>query len=608
MNQFQNLALTALVASPTNPRKTFDPVKLKELATSIAASGVHQAILVRQLPAQRLLDTAHIKPRPEYEIVAGERRYRASVIAKADTIPAIIRELSDEQVLEIQIIENLQRDDLSALEAAEGYQTLMDHSHLSADQVAEKIGKSRTFVYNSLKLLKLSPTAKLAMREQGLTASVAELIARIPNDALQAKALAFAVAPDGDGDKPSYRTFSQWAQRNVMLNLQHASFPIDTVMAPFAKAGACTTCSKRTGANPDLFTDVKSADMCTDPPCYHAKNAVQEGLNKREYEGQKGDGNDGQQGLGLVSTLAQDARAQQAKGNSTERDIEAIKAGQALAIHKAQRTACFDYSIEFIYDHTDDIEAKTLLPVELLRRWLQRQVSDWESDDLAVALDMPPCGDTDADEYESNCRLRIGRASDADIYRYMAAMLLLPDRDTYASHIDRVKEPLLLNAFASELAIDLDLVRNEAADQVETEMKAKIAALNQQIKAAKPAKAPKSAPAETTSTHTPAGAANGSPAADAKKPASRKSKTSAEEAKAGIAAAMQSIEAEPLDASLGGSALAVGVRVKVLDGKHVYREGVIRDAAKNDMWAVTFGGGANMFTANLATKSLQVMA
>ena len=101
MNQFQNLFLTALVASPTNPRKTFDPVKLKELATSIAASGVHQAILVRQLPAQRLLDTAHIKPRPEYEIVAGERRYRASVIAKADTIPAIIREASDKDVLEI---------------------------------------------------------------------------------------------------------------------------------------------------------------------------------------------------------------------------------------------------------------------------------------------------------------------------------------------------------------------------------------------------------------------------------------------------------------------------------------------------------------------------
>lgn len=133
-NQFATLPLTALVSSPTNPRKTFNQDKLQELANSITSSGgVHQPILVRQLPAQRLLDTAFMKPRPEYEIVAGERRYRASIMAKMDTIPALIRELTDDQVLEIQIIENLQRDDLTDLEAAEGYQALMDHNKLTAE-------------------------------------------------------------------------------------------------------------------------------------------------------------------------------------------------------------------------------------------------------------------------------------------------------------------------------------------------------------------------------------------------------------------------------------------------------------------------------------------
>ena len=114
--EFANIALDLIEPSLTNPRKTFNPTKLAELTESIKASGVHQPALVRPLPGSRVADT----PRGvQYELVCGERRYRASVDAGVATIPALVRALTDEQVLEIQIVENLIRDDLTELEEAD---------------------------------------------------------------------------------------------------------------------------------------------------------------------------------------------------------------------------------------------------------------------------------------------------------------------------------------------------------------------------------------------------------------------------------------------------------------------------------------------------------
>lgn len=615
-NRFAIEPLSSFIESNTNPRTIFNPAKLAELADSIKATGVIQPILARPLPAARLEETSKLNPRPTLEIVAGARRFRGSKIAKAADIPAMIKDLTDDQVFEIQLIENLQRDDLSDLEAAEGYKKLMNHNKISPDEVAVKIGKSRSYVYGCLKLLDLPSFVKEVLRDELITSSAALLIARIPDIGLQQKARDFAIT-ETDGHKPSIRAFQVWPRDNVMLNLSNAPFPID--VKTLTAAGSCKDCTTRTGHDPDLFADVKS-DMCTHPPCYHLKaQAHKDALAAQVAAIPKASNRnvDEQQGLGLESTLAQDAQAQQTKGNNIERDIEAIKSGQALAIHKAQRTACFDTLIDHIYNYTDDTDAPTLLPVQLLRRWLQRQVSDWEADDLAVALNMPPRGDTDADDYETNCRLRIGRADDADIYRYMAATLLLPDRDTYVSHIDRVQDPLLLNTFASELGIDLDLERNEAADQVKRDLKMKISDLQKRIESAK-----------TTSTPLPAGAAIDTGEAGAKKSkpasASRKAKTTAQEAIAGIASAMQSIEAEPTGASLEGSVtgsrslrgecggpelfmsrLHVGAKVKILDGKHTGKDGVIKTVVGDNMWSVEIG---NMFSAYLPTKSLQVIA
>jgi ParB-like chromosome segregation protein Spo0J len=137
------LLVGGIVASLTNPRKVFKAEPLQELADSIKASGVHQPILVRPLPASRLEETTRAlrssvmawpfattrKREPiEYELVAGERRWRACQLAGVAEIPAMIRELTDEQALEIQVIENLQREDVTPMEEAEGYEALMQPS------------------------------------------------------------------------------------------------------------------------------------------------------------------------------------------------------------------------------------------------------------------------------------------------------------------------------------------------------------------------------------------------------------------------------------------------------------------------------------------------
>ena len=275
---FDEIRVELIVSSPTNPRKHFDQAKLAELAESIRATGVHQPVLVRPLPAHRVEDTAHLKPRPQYELVAGERRLRACAMAQMRTIPAMIRPLDDNQVREAQLLENLQRDDLTALEEAEGYEQLMQHSGLTAEEVGAKIGKSRSYVYGRLKLLNLCQEGRDAMREGWLPASHALLIARMPSSMLQVSAL--GNMRDYGGSLISHREAAELMQRQYMLSLSRAPFQItDATLVP--AAGSCRQCPKRTGADPDLFADVKGADTCTDPACYKSK---EEARSKRARE------------------------------------------------------------------------------------------------------------------------------------------------------------------------------------------------------------------------------------------------------------------------------------------------------------------------------------
>lgn len=268
--QFAQIGLALITPSLTNPRKHFNQERLQDLANSIKSSGVHTPVLVRFLPGSRAPDTDRDVI---YELVAGERRYRASMMAGLDTIPAMIRPLTDDQVLEIQIVENLQRDDLTELEEAEGYDALMQHADLNADQVAAKIGKSRSYVYARLKLIDLCQQAREAFRAGKIDASKGLLIARIPDEKLQIKALAEFTRADHRGDTVSFRGAQDWIKANVMLRLADARFKI-TDASLVESAGACGDCPKRTGANPDLFADLDSPDICTDPACFHGKEAA----------------------------------------------------------------------------------------------------------------------------------------------------------------------------------------------------------------------------------------------------------------------------------------------------------------------------------------------
>lgn len=274
-DDFAIAKLLTIVASLTNPRKTFDPVKLKALADDIAEKGMLQPILVRALPGSRMADTdRHVV----YEIVAGERRFRAAKLAGLESVPVLVRILTDDQVREIQLTENLQRDDLTELEEAEGLEQLMQHAGLTADQVGAKIKRSRAYVYARLKLLDLCTEARTALRTGAIDASRALLLARIPDTTLQIKALESLSAKDYSGDtQMGYRAAQALIQRVYMLHLDRAPFEItDASLMP--EAGSCKTCSKRTGHNPDLFADVQGADVCTDPPCYHRKEEAHTAL------------------------------------------------------------------------------------------------------------------------------------------------------------------------------------------------------------------------------------------------------------------------------------------------------------------------------------------
>ena len=166
--------IDAIRPNPQQPRKTFEPAALAELEQSIRELGVLVPIIVRSLGAGE---------EAGFELIAGERRWRAAAAARLETIPAIVREADDEMSLELALVENLQRQDLDPLEEAMGYQHLLDQYRFTQERLAERIGKSRPAVANALRLLGLSDAIKARLRSGGLTAGHARaLLALDPGD------------------------------------------------------------------------------------------------------------------------------------------------------------------------------------------------------------------------------------------------------------------------------------------------------------------------------------------------------------------------------------------------------------------------------------------
>ena len=161
------------------PRKTFVAEELQDLANSIREKGVLQPILVRPVAGEA----------NAYEIVAGERRWRASQMAKLHDVPVVVREMSDGESLELAIIENVQREDLNAIEEAAAYHELMDRFSYTQDRVAQEVGKSRPHIANTLRLLKLPESVKAIVRDGRLTAGHARTLIGAPDAEARAKAI-----------------------------------------------------------------------------------------------------------------------------------------------------------------------------------------------------------------------------------------------------------------------------------------------------------------------------------------------------------------------------------------------------------------------------------
>jgi ParB/RepB/Spo0J family partition protein len=264
----RNLALKSIEPSETpvqeRRRTRYDAAALKELADNIKAVQVIEPIIVRPKSGG--------KDAERFEIVAGERRWRASCNAGLDTIPAIVRTLDDGQVLEIQLVENLHREGLHALEEAEGYEILIQQHHYDIEQLCAKVGRSRAYVYARLKLLALDKKSREAFYAGKLSAATALLIARIPVPALQQEALK-AITATWNGEPLPFKDAQRHIQDRYMTRLKEA--PFDAKAADLVPgAGPCSACPKLTGNQPELFGDIKNADVCTDPVCYASKRAA----------------------------------------------------------------------------------------------------------------------------------------------------------------------------------------------------------------------------------------------------------------------------------------------------------------------------------------------
>ncbi|MCI8588927.1 MAG: ParB/RepB/Spo0J family partition protein [Bacilli bacterium] len=178
--EIEEIAISELRSNPYQPRKNFDEKALQELASSIKEHGVFQPIIAK-------------KSIKGYEIIAGERRVKASEIAGKETVPAIIRDFTDAEMMEIALLENLQRENLNAVEEAIAYRKLIEELSLTQEQLAQRLGKSRSYITNMLGILSLPEEVKDMIMDEKITMSHARVLSKM-KDADKIKELAERIA------------------------------------------------------------------------------------------------------------------------------------------------------------------------------------------------------------------------------------------------------------------------------------------------------------------------------------------------------------------------------------------------------------------------------
>src|SRR5579883_3293191 len=278
----RDVPLDRLHPSPLNPRKRFDEAALAELAASIRARGVLQPLVVRPAKAG---DGAG-----QYEVVAGERRYRAARLAGLAAVPCRVVELDDRGALEVMVIENEQRSDVSALEKADGYAALVEGHGVPVEEIAARVGKSVSTVRNLLALRGLPAVAREALERGEIPASTAGVIVRVPGAEAREQVARKVLAGDlwCRDEPPTDAELARIRQQGgPPLTYRQAKdvvrdgYTVELKSAPFSRkslellpgAGSCEACPKRAGnlaaVDPE-FADVR-ADVCTDPECYRRK-------------------------------------------------------------------------------------------------------------------------------------------------------------------------------------------------------------------------------------------------------------------------------------------------------------------------------------------------
>ena len=169
------IPITQIEANPNQPRRDFDEEAMEELAASIREIGIIQPITLRQIAKNR------------FQIIAGERRWRASKIAGLSAIPAYIRTIDDENVMEMALVENIQREDLNSIEIALAYQHLLEGDGMTQEKVSERVGKSRTAIANYLRLLKLPAQIQMALQKKEIDMGHARALLAIDSPSTQIK-------------------------------------------------------------------------------------------------------------------------------------------------------------------------------------------------------------------------------------------------------------------------------------------------------------------------------------------------------------------------------------------------------------------------------------
>jgi ParB family chromosome partitioning protein len=265
------IALKLIDPPPTNTRTIFKKDSLAELTLSVKQNGIIQPILVRPVGKR-------------FQIVAGERRFKAANQAGLKEIPASVKNLSDEEALDAQLIENLQREDVHPLEEAEGFLRMKNVSKLEIPEIAQRVAKDQRYVARRLALTDLIEEAREDFRNDLITlAHALEICVLSPN--LQPFALAacyernsvwsqkeqtYTHRPDKEKPARHVKFLQAWIEQNIHLNLKKAPFRLDDTR--LREDGlTCIECPQRSGFNKTLFADIKNADTCLNPMCFQAK-------------------------------------------------------------------------------------------------------------------------------------------------------------------------------------------------------------------------------------------------------------------------------------------------------------------------------------------------